>query len=117
MLLQKKEKILKISFKFKTFHNYNFELILPKILEKIKSLEIKNSNLVSLPLKIQRFTVLRSPHVDKKSREQFELRMYSKFINVFFNLNNPIDKQKAKLLINYIKHSSNGLSLKITFKI
>ena len=117
VLEKKKEKILKISFKFKTFHNYNFELILPKILEKINSLDIKHSNFISLPLKTQRFTVLGSPHVDKKSREQFELRMQSKFITTFFNVNDIFDKQKAKLLINFIKHSSNGLSLKITFKI
>lgn len=113
----KKKKVLKISFKIKSFHNYNFNIILPKILEKIKNLGIKNSNFIPLPIKIQRFTVLRSPHIDKKSREHFELRVYSKFINTFFDLQNSFDIQKAKLLINFFKHSSSGLSLKITFKL
>ena len=29
---------------------------------------------IPLPTRIERFTVLRSPHIDKKSREQFEIR-------------------------------------------
>jgi small subunit ribosomal protein S10 len=35
-----------------------------------------------LPTHIQRFTVLRSPHVDKKSREQFELRVHKRLIEI-----------------------------------
>jgi small subunit ribosomal protein S10 len=37
---------------------------------------------VSLPTKIKRFCVLRSPHVDKDSREHFELRIYKNFIDI-----------------------------------
>lgn len=37
---------------------------------------------VSLPTKIKRFCVLRSPHVDKDSREHFELRLYKKFVDI-----------------------------------
>ncbi len=38
--------------------------------------------LVPLPTKITRYTVLRSPHVNKKSREQFEMRMRSRLIDI-----------------------------------
>ena len=38
---------------------------------------------VPLPTKINKFTVLRSPHVDKKSREQFELRTHKRLIDIF----------------------------------
>ena len=31
---------------------------------------------IPLPTKIEKFTVLRSPHIDKKSREQFEIRTH-----------------------------------------
>ena len=31
---------------------------------------------IPLPRRIEKFTVLRSPHIDKKSREQFEIRTY-----------------------------------------
>ena len=37
---------------------------------------------IPLPTHIQRFTVLRSPHVDKKSREQFEMRIHKRLIEI-----------------------------------
>jgi len=37
---------------------------------------------VSLPTKIKRFCVLRSPHIDKDSREHFEIRLYKRFIDL-----------------------------------
>jgi small subunit ribosomal protein S10 len=37
---------------------------------------------VPLPTKIARFTVLRSPHIDKKSREQFEIRTHIRLMDI-----------------------------------
>ncbi len=37
---------------------------------------------VPLPTKISRFTVLRSPHIDKKSREQFEIRTHVRLMDI-----------------------------------
>jgi small subunit ribosomal protein S10 len=37
---------------------------------------------IPLPTKIERITVLRSPHVDKKSREQFEIRTHKRIIDI-----------------------------------
>ena len=37
---------------------------------------------IPLPTKINRYTVLRSPHVDKKSREQFEIRTHKRIIDI-----------------------------------
>ncbi|MCK5577950.1 MAG: 30S ribosomal protein S10 [Planctomycetes bacterium] len=37
---------------------------------------------IPLPTKIERYTVLRSPHVDKKSREQFEIRIHKRLIDL-----------------------------------
>ena len=37
---------------------------------------------VPLPNKIERFTVLRSPHMDKKSREQFELQTHKRLVDI-----------------------------------
>lgn len=37
---------------------------------------------IPLPTKIERFTVLRSPHVNKKSREQFEMRTHKRLIDI-----------------------------------
>ena len=42
----------------------------------------KVSGPVPLPTKIERITVLRSPHVDKKAREQFEIRTHKRIIYI-----------------------------------
>jgi small subunit ribosomal protein S10 len=35
---------------------------------------------IPLPTRIERYTVLRSPHIDKKSREQFEIRTHKRIL-------------------------------------
>ena len=37
---------------------------------------------IPLPTNISRFTVLRSPHIDKKSREQFEMRPHKRLLDI-----------------------------------
>lgn len=37
---------------------------------------------IPMPTKIEKFTVLRSPHIDKKSREQFERRTHKRLIDI-----------------------------------
>jgi small subunit ribosomal protein S10 len=44
--------------------------------------ECNLAGVVSLPTKIKRFCVLRSPHVDKDSREHFEIRIHKRFIDI-----------------------------------
>ena len=38
---------------------------------------------IPLPTDLNKWTVLRSPHVDKKSREQFEIRTHKRLIDIF----------------------------------
>jgi small subunit ribosomal protein S10 len=37
---------------------------------------------IPLPTRFEKFTVLRSPHVDKKSREQFEIRTHKRLLDI-----------------------------------
>ncbi len=37
---------------------------------------------IPLPTKIEKYTVLRSPHIDKKSREQFEIRTHKRLLDI-----------------------------------
>jgi small subunit ribosomal protein S10 len=46
---------------------------------------------VPLPNKIERFTVLRSPHIDKKSREQFELQTHKRLLDILDCLPQTVD--------------------------
>ena len=38
---------------------------------------------IPIPTRVERYTVLRSPHIDKKSREQFEMRTHKRVIDIF----------------------------------
>ncbi|HPB31441.1 MAG TPA: 30S ribosomal protein S10 [Candidatus Sumerlaeota bacterium] len=53
-----------------------------EIVETLKRSGARISGPVPLPNRINRFTVLRSPHVDKKSREQFEVRNHKRLIDI-----------------------------------
>ncbi len=46
---------------------------------------------IPLPTDINRYTVLRSPHVDKKSREQFEIRTHKRLIDILEPTPNTVD--------------------------
>jgi small subunit ribosomal protein S10 len=53
-----------------------------EIINTVKKGGTKISGPVPLPTRIERYTVLRSPHVDKKSREQFEIRTHKRLIEL-----------------------------------
>ena len=52
------------------------------IVETAKRTGAKVSGPIPLPTRIERFTVNRSPHVDKKSREQFEMRTHKRLLDI-----------------------------------
>ncbi len=53
-----------------------------EIVETAKRTGAKVSGPVPLPTRIEIYTVLRSPHIDKKSREQFEIRTHKRLIDI-----------------------------------
>ena len=53
-----------------------------EIIESAKRSGAKVIGPIPLPTRIERYTVLRSPHVDKKSREQFEIRTHKRLIDI-----------------------------------
>ncbi len=53
-----------------------------EIVERAKQTGAKIAGPVPLPTLKKKYTVLRSPHVDKKSREQFEMRRYKRLIDI-----------------------------------
>lgn len=46
---------------------------------------------IPLPTRIERYTVLRGPHIDKKSREQFEIRTHKRLIDIVQPTGKTID--------------------------
>lgn len=62
-----------------------------EIIENAKRSGAKVIGPVPLPTRIERYTVLRSPHVDKKSREQFEIRTHKRLIDIVEPTTKTID--------------------------
>ena len=54
-----------------------------EIVEHAKRTNARVCGPVPVPTRIERYTVLRSPHIDKKSREQFEMRTHKRVIDIF----------------------------------
>ena len=52
------------------------------IVQTVVKAGAKVSGPVPLPTRINKYTVLRSPHVNKKSREQFEMRTHKRLIDI-----------------------------------
>ena len=64
---------------------YDYRLLDQSVVEIIETVKRTGATVIGpipLPTKISRFTVLRSPHVDKKSREQFEIRVHKRLIDI-----------------------------------
>jgi len=56
-----------------------------KIVDIARKTGANISGPVPLPTEINRWCVLRSPHVDKKSREHFEIRTHKRLIDIYFD--------------------------------
>ncbi len=70
----------KIRIKLKAFDHRLLDKSVYQIVSTVKRTGAGIKGPVPLPLKIEKFTVNRSPHVDKKSREQFEIRTHKRLI-------------------------------------
>ena len=62
-----------------------------KIVDTAKTTGARVSGPVPLPTRIERYTVLRSPFIDKKSREQFEIRTHKRLIEIVEPTSKSID--------------------------
>jgi len=62
-----------------------------EIVETAKRTGARVAGPVPLPTKISKFCVLRSPHIDKKSREQFEIRTHKRLLDILEPTQQTID--------------------------
>ena len=80
-----------IRIKLKAFDHRLLDRSVKDIVETVQRTGAKVVGPVPLPTRIQRFTVLRSPHVDKKSREQFEIRTHLRLIDILEPTQQTVD--------------------------
>ena len=81
----------KIRIRLKAFDYKLLDQSVSEIVDTAKRTGAKIAGPIPLPTKINRYTVLRSPHVDKKSREQFEIRTHKRLIDILEPTQNTID--------------------------
>ena len=72
----------KIRIRLKAYDHRLLDQSAGEILQTVIRTGAKASGPIPLPTKISRYTVLRSPHVDKKSREQFEIRTHKRLLDI-----------------------------------
>ena len=71
-----------IRIRLKAFDHRILDQSTSEIVSTAKRTGAKIKGPIPLPTSLKRFTVLRSPHVDKKSREQFEMRTHKRLLDI-----------------------------------
>ena len=72
----------KIRIRLKAFDHQLLDKSASDIVETAKRTGANVAGPIPLPTHISRYTVLRGPHVDKKSREQFEIRTHKRLLDI-----------------------------------
>jgi small subunit ribosomal protein S10 len=72
----------KIRIRLKGYDHRLLDQSALEIMDTAKRTGAKVSGPIPLPTRVNRWTVLRSPHVDKKSREQFEIRTHKRLMDI-----------------------------------
>jgi small subunit ribosomal protein S10 len=73
---------------------YDYNLLdksVAEIVQAAKDTGARVAGPIPLPTDINRYTVLRSPHVDKKSREQFEMRTHKRLVDILDPTQQTVD--------------------------
>ncbi|MDA8172338.1 MAG: 30S ribosomal protein S10 [Nitrospiraceae bacterium] len=73
----------KIRIKLRAYDHRLLDRSVRDIVEAARRTGARVAGPVPLPTKISKYTVLRSPHVDKKSREQFEIRTHKRIVDIY----------------------------------
>ena len=61
-----------------------------KIVNNLQNITLNSIGVVTLPTKKRIYCVLRSPHVDKDSREHFEIRVHKRILEIYYDSEVPI---------------------------
>ena len=85
----------KIRIRLKGYDQRVLDRATTDIVEIAKRTGARTAGPVPLPTKIERFTLLTSPHVDKKAREQFEMRTHIRMLDILHPTPDTIDKLKG----------------------
>ena len=84
----------KVRIRLQAYEHRILDQSVAEILNTVKRTGSQVVGPVPLPTRIERFTVNRSPHVDKKSMEQFEIRTHKRVLDIINPTNKTVDELK-----------------------
>lgn len=84
-------KATRLRIKLRAYDHSLLDSSVGEIVQTAKDTGAKVAGPIPLPTEINKFTVLRSPHIDKKSREQFEMRTHKRLIDIIDPTQQTID--------------------------
>ena len=94
MATKKKKTTQNIRIRLKTFDHKLIDISSKEILETAKRTGARVIGPIPLPTKIERYTVLISPHVDRDARDQYEIRTHKRLMDII----EPTDKTVDALM-------------------
>ena len=80
-----------IRIKLRAYDNKVLDQSTEEIVNTVKRTGANIKGPIPLPTKIERYTVLRSPHIDKKAREQFEMRIHMRVLDILETAPKTVD--------------------------
>lgn len=84
-------KTTRLRIKLRAYDHNVLDKSVNEIVQTAKETGAKIAGPIPLPTEINKFTVLRSPHIDKKSREQFEMRTHKRLVDILDPTQQTVD--------------------------
>jgi small subunit ribosomal protein S10 len=81
----------KIRIRLKAYDHKLLDQSAADILDTARKTGAKVVGPIPLPTKVNKYTILKSPHVDKKSREQFEIRTHKRLLDILEPTQQTVD--------------------------
>ena len=81
----------KIRLKLKAYDHRVLDRSVAAIVDAVKRTGAEIKGPIPLPTKIKKYTVLKSPHVNKDAREQFEIRIHTRLIDIVSSTPDTVD--------------------------
>jgi small subunit ribosomal protein S10 len=84
-------KSVRLRIKLRAYDYRLLDTSVEEIVQAAKETGARIAGPIPLPTEINKFTVLRSPHIDKKSREQFEMRTHKRLVDILDPTQQTVD--------------------------
>ncbi|MFP4465762.1 MAG: 30S ribosomal protein S10 [Candidatus Goldiibacteriota bacterium] len=85
----------KIRIRLKAYDHKLLDKSVTDIIKKVKETGAQICGPIPLPTKFHKYTIQRSVHVNKKSREQFEMRIHKRLIDILEPNHDTVEKLKS----------------------